>query len=112
MTSIIGEVTKLSERILEDLKQEGAKKAELDGLKSGIIQRNDEDAGAVKDYAERSSKLLKDLEGVKEQLIKAKKDNLCIRLSYERWKQTYESLDHLKDMKLVDSPTTLTELQS
>jgi hypothetical protein len=44
---------------------------------------------------------LKELDELKDQLNKAKKDNLCIRIAYERWKQTYESLDVLKGKEQI-----------
>jgi hypothetical protein len=109
---MLGEVSKLSETILTDLKEESVKKADIEGLKSGIIQRHDEDSDAIKEFGEKSHLLIRGLDGIKEQLIKAKKDNLCIRISYERWKQAYDSLELLKSGPLVEnaSTTVLTEI--
>ena len=65
---------------------------------------------------EKSSTLLKELDTLKEQLSQAKKDNLCIRIAYERWKQTYESIDIIKHHTLLpesdyDEETQRTALQ-
>ena len=48
-----------------------------------------------------SANLLEELDTLKDQLSKAKRDNLCIRIAYERWKQTYESIDILKKPHLM-----------
>ena len=44
------------------------------------------------EFKVKSQALQHDLSEIVDQLQKAKKDNLCIRLAYERWKQTYECL--------------------
>jgi hypothetical protein len=43
---------------------------------------------------------------------KAKRDNLCIRIAYERWKQTYESIDILKKPHLMAESAYDEETQS
>jgi hypothetical protein len=56
---------------------------------------------------------MNELSEITEQLNKIKKDNLCIRLAYERWRQTYESLNSLKKNELSDkelSEETLSDL--
>ena len=58
---------------------------------------------------EQTEILLKELDGLKDQLTKAKKDNLCIRIAYERWKQTYESLDILKGKEMPPHEASLDE---
>ena len=67
-------------------------------MKSSIV--NSDAPDDVKEASQKSGTLITELESLKEQLTKAKKDNLCIRISYERWKQTYESLDILKGKSL------------
>ena len=37
-----------------------------------------------------------ELEEIEGQLVQAKKDNLCVRIGYERWRHTYECLDRIK----------------
>lgn len=46
---MVGDIAKLTERIFTELKEESVRKADLEGLKSGIIQRNDEDADLIID---------------------------------------------------------------
>ena len=67
-------------------------------MKSSII--NSDAPEDVKEASQKSEALITELESLKEQLSKAKKDNLCIRIAYERWRQTYESLDVLKGKSL------------
>ena len=67
-------------------------------MKSSII--NSDAPEDVKEASQKSEALITELESLKEQLSKAKKDNLCILIAYERWRQTYESLDVLKGKSL------------
>ncbi len=65
--------------------------------------------------AEKKASLMNELSEITEQLNKIKKDNLCIRLAYERWRQTYESLNCLKKNELSDkklSQETFSDLQT
>lgn len=50
----------------------------------------------IQKIAQKRNYLKLELEAITEQLNKVKKDNLCIRMSHERWRQTYESLKNLK----------------
>ena len=67
-------------------------------MKSSLV--NSDAPEDVKEASQKSGALINELESLKEQLTKAKKDNMCIRIAYERWRQTYESLDVLKGKSL------------
>lgn len=94
MSRFLNIVTTLSNNVLDELKKEGQQKEEIESMKSSIV--NSDAPADVKEASQKSGALITELESLKEQLTKAKKDNLCIRIAYERWKQTYESLDVLK----------------
>ena len=63
---------------------------------------------------EANGSLLQELEAVQEQLFKVKKDNLCIRIGYERWKHTYENVNNIntyQDSSPVSKQETLADLK-
>jgi len=91
-------VTTLTNNVLDELKKEGQHKEEIESMKSSLV--NSDAPEDVKEASQKSGALINELESLKEQLTKAKKDNMCIRIAYERWRQTYESLDVLKGKSL------------
>ena len=47
-------------------------------------------------------------------MFKVKKDNLCIRIGYERWKHTYENVNNIntyQDSSPVPKQETLADLK-
>ena len=98
MSRFLKIVTTLSNNVLDELKKEGQHKEEIDSMKSSLV--NSDAPTDVKEASQKSGALITELESLKEQLSKAKIDNLCIRIAYERWKQTYERLDVLKGRSL------------
>ena len=71
----------------------------------------------MREYASKAQSLLRELDMIKEQLTKVKKDNMCIRIAYERWKQTYDSIEALKAdeehiIKVEGTAELLTEMQT
>lgn len=98
MSRFLNIVTTLTNNILDELKKEGQHKEEIESMKSSLV--NSDAPEDVKEASQKSGALITELESLKEQLTKAKKDNMCIRIAYERWRQTYESLDVLKGKSL------------
>ena len=98
MSRFLNIVTTLTNNVLDELKKEGQHKEEIESMKSSLV--NSDAPEDVKEASQKSGALINELESLKEQLTKAKKDNMCIRIAYERWRQTYESLDVLKGKSL------------
>ena len=98
MSRFLNIVTTLTDNVLDELKKEGQHTEDIESMKSSLV--NSDAPEDVKQASQKSGALINELESLKEQLTKAKKDNMCIRIAYERWRQTYESLDVLKGKSL------------
>ena len=84
MSRFLNIVTTLSNNVLDELKKEGKHKEEIESMKSSLVESDASVDG--KEASQKSGALIAELESLKEQLSKAKKDNLCIRIAFERWK--------------------------
>jgi hypothetical protein len=80
-------------------------------LSAGLSDGTDETSQEFKELATATKTLMAELGEIEGLLVQAKKDNLCVRIGYERWKHTYECLDKIKQAPVFKEDLSSEALQ-